>query len=211
VAAGQRRRALNLADLDAVTIDGYGTLLELHNPLGELRRLLPGHSPANIERAFRAEADYYVVHSHEPHDATTLAQFRAECTRVFNNELGSSLTSEEYNSIFRFVPLPGVREALAFLRGSGVALAVVANWDLGLHDHLAENGLGAHFDVVVTSGDARARKPDPTPFRIALERLGVRPERALHIGDQTVDEQGAAAAGMHFAPAPLLDAVQRWQ
>ena len=41
---------------------------------------------------------------------------------------------------------------------------------------------------------------------VALERLRVRPERALHVGDSAADEQGARAAGMRFAPAPLAEA-----
>jgi FMN phosphatase YigB (HAD superfamily) len=36
----------------------------------------------------------------------------------------------------------------------------------------------------------------------------VRPERALHVGDSDSDEQGALAAGMQFAPAPLTQAVE---
>jgi FMN phosphatase YigB (HAD superfamily) len=45
-------------------------------------------------------------------------------------------------------------------------------------------------------------------FRRAVELLGVRPERALHVGDSESDEAGARAAGMRFAPAPLAAAVE---
>jgi FMN hydrolase / 5-amino-6-(5-phospho-D-ribitylamino)uracil phosphatase len=62
----------------------------------------------------------------------------------------------------------------------------------------------------VTSAEVGAAKPSPAPFLTALERLGVEPGRALHIGDHPKDKDGAAAAGMHFAPAPLDEAVQRW-
>jgi len=40
----------------------------------------------------------------------------------------------------------------------------------------------------------------------ALERLDVEPARALHVGDEPIDEQGARAAGMRFLPAPLAEA-----
>jgi HAD superfamily hydrolase (TIGR01509 family) len=52
-----------------------------------------------------------------------------------------------------------------------------------------------------------AHKPAPDGLRRALEQLGVEAGRALHIGDDEVDEHAAAAAGMRFAPAPLPDAV----
>jgi HAD superfamily hydrolase (TIGR01509 family) len=61
---------------------------------------------------------------------------------------------------------------------------------------------------VVTSAEVGLPKPDPAVFRRALELLGVRPERALHVGDSESDETGARAAGMRFAPAPLAAAVE---
>jgi HAD superfamily hydrolase (TIGR01549 family) len=86
------------------------------------------------------------------------------------------------------------------LEARGLALCVVSNWDCGLPEQLARLGLRL---PVVTSAEAGAAKPDPAVFRLALERLGVAPERALHVGDSPSDERGAAEAGMRFAPAPL--------
>jgi HAD superfamily hydrolase (TIGR01509 family) len=199
-----------LADLDAVTIDGYGTLLQLVDPIPKLRALLPERSRETLEAAFRAEAEYYVEHAVEGKDDQSLARLWASCTDVFNGAAGSALTSAEYNGVFEFEVLPGVRQAVAALRARGLALAVVANWDFSLHRHLGEHGLNSWFDTVITSAETGLTKPDPGPFRAALERLGVRPERALHIGDQPADEEGARAAGMHFAAAPLTDALAAW-
>ncbi len=203
---------LNLAEIDAVTIDGFGTMLGLDDPVPKLSALLPGYERTEIERAFRAEVDYYSANSHTARDAETLAELRAGCTTAFNEALGSSLTSEEYNGAFTFHVLPGVAEALRTLSARGLALAVVANWDFGLHDHLASHGLARWFDTVVVSGEVGVRKPDPAAFWLALERLGVLPERAVHVGDHPPhDEEGARAAGMRFEPAPLPEAVARWR
>jgi putative hydrolase of the HAD superfamily len=198
------------AALDAVTIDGFGTLLELSDPIGELRALLPDHAPEEIERAFRAEAEHYVAHTLEARDETGLARLHADCTAVFNDALGSSLTPEQYVGALRFQVIPGVVEALGRLRASGLALAVVANWDYGLHGHLERHGLAVWFDAVVTSAEAGAKKPDPRPFLLALERLGVDGGRAVHVGDHPPhDEVGARAAGLGFEPAPLTAAAGR--
>jgi putative hydrolase of the HAD superfamily len=203
-------RLNSAAALDAVTIDGYGTLLELSDPAGELRALLPDHGPGEIERAFRAEAEFYVAHTVGARDEEGLARLHAECTAVFNDVLGSSLTPEQYVGALRFEILPGVVEALGRLRASGLALAVVANWDYGLHGHLERHGLAGWFDAVVTSAETGAKKPDPRPFLVALERLGVDPGRAVHVGDYPPhDEVGARAAGLRFEPAPLAAAVGR--
>ncbi|HZO62613.1 MAG TPA: HAD-IA family hydrolase, partial [Gaiellaceae bacterium] len=66
------------------------------------------------------------------------------------------------------------------------------------------------FSAVVTSAEAGAAKPDPAPFRLALDRLGVEPGRAVHVGDEPEDEQGSGAAGMRFAHAPLATAFAGW-
>jgi FMN phosphatase YigB (HAD superfamily) len=203
---------LSLADIDAVTIDGFGTLLELKDPIPKLAALLPGHEQTAIERAFELEAEYYQEHSHEARDADSLADLRAGCASTFNDALGSRLTADEYNGVFEFGVIPGVPEALRALRGHGLTLAVVANWDFGLHEHLAASGLAHWFDAVVTSGEIGVKKPDPAPFRAALDRLGVQPGRAVHVGDHPPhDEEGALAAGMRFEPAPLAEAVARWR
>jgi HAD superfamily hydrolase (TIGR01509 family) len=205
-----RRRKRRLSDLDAVTVDGYGTLLGLVDPLPKLRVLAPGHAPEAIEQAFRAEAEYYTAHSAEGRDERSLARLHAECTAVFNRALGTTLTPDQYVSALEFEVLDGVVETLRGLQARGLDLAVVANWDYSLHEHLRRCGLEHFFSAVVVASELGAAKPDAAPFRAALERLGVPPERALHIGDHAKDEEGAAAAGMRFRWAPLAAAVEDW-
>jgi putative hydrolase of the HAD superfamily len=193
------------AALDAVTIDAYGTLLELHDPVGSFARIAPGFERNAIDRAFRTEVDYYAGHSVEARDEASLRELRAECARVFNAELGSSLSPDEFMSALDFTWIDGAVEAVHGLRARGLAVAVVSNWDISLHERLAPLGI-----VVTTSADVGARKPDPAIFRLALERLGVLPERTLHVGDTAADEAGARAAGISFAPAPLASLLESW-
>lgn len=201
---------MTLQSIDAVTIDAYGTLLTLVDPVEKLHALLPEHGPDAIRRAFEAEAAYYLEHSHEGRDEASLVRLHDDCTALFNSTLGSALTREQYVGALEFEVLPGVREALRRLRAHGLALAVVANWDFSLHRHLSDHGLGGWFDAVIVSGDLGVRKPDPAPFAAALERLGVDVARAVHVGDHAPhDEVGARAAGMRFESAPLPDAVDR--
>jgi HAD superfamily hydrolase (TIGR01509 family) len=105
--------------------------------------------------------------------------------------------------------MPGAVDAVLALERLDLRLAVVSNWDVALHGYLEELALADHFATVVTSAEAGAPKPDPRIFELALGRLRVPPERALHIGDSEADEEGARAAGMAFAPAPLADLPAR--
>jgi putative hydrolase of the HAD superfamily len=202
---------IDAAEIDAVTIDAFGTLLELRDPVASLARLLPAYESHEIELAFLAEAAHYVVHSYRGCDDAGLSELYAECAAVFNETLGSELTPDAYVGALdaEYGVLPGVREALARLRGLGLELAVVGNWDRRLPEHLERLGLAPFFRAIVTSAEAGAAKPDPRPFMVALEGLGVRPERALHVGDGPADEEGARAAGLRFLAAPLATLAQR--
>jgi putative hydrolase of the HAD superfamily len=196
VTRGQR----DWSAIDGVTIDAFGTLLELRDPVGSLVRVLPGFERDAIDRAFRAEVEYYVEHAVAGRDPASLAELRADCARVFNDVLGSSLGPDELVDALEFTWVDGAREAIERLRARGLALAVVSNWDVSLHERLDHPGL-----PVVTSADAGSRKPDPALFRLALERLGVPASRTLHVGDTDHDRDAAAAAGIAFAPAPLAE------
>lgn len=90
---------------------------------------------------------------------------------------------------------PEVPEVLSAARDAGFRLAVVSNFDLRLHGILRGHGLV--FDAVVTSADARARKPDPRVFRHALRTLDIQPGEAFHAGDsRPADLGGARASGI---------------
>jgi putative hydrolase of the HAD superfamily len=93
---------------------------------------------------------------------------------------------------------PDVRPALALLARRGLRLAVVSNWDERLPRVLDGLGLGGSFAAIIFSQQAGVEKPRPEIFQLALERLEVRPENALHVGDSArEDVEGALATGMH--------------
>lgn len=210
---------MRFADLDAVTVDGYGTLVALLDPVPALDRALRERgverSPEDIRRAFRAEVAYYKPLAPTGHDRKTLAALRLDCTRVFLEAAGAGLEPDSFVDSFMgaiaFEPLPGALETVAALRARGLEVAVVSNWDIGLAEHLERIGVASHFTAIVTTAEAGAAKPDPAVFRLALERLGIEPSRALHVGDEPEDEQGAIAAGMHFAYAPLAGVFDGWR
>ena len=66
---------------------------------------------------------------------------------------------------------------------------------------LRGTGLDELLEVIVTSVDVGAAKPDPRGLRSAVALLGVVPEQTLFVGDSECDEAAAAAAGVHFARA----------
>jgi nicotinate-nucleotide--dimethylbenzimidazole phosphoribosyltransferase len=65
---------------------------------------------------------------------------------------------------------------------------------------LAGSGLDDLLEVIVTSVEVGSPKPDPRGLQVAMQRLDVRPEQTLFVGDAAVDAEAAAAAGVAFAP-----------
>ncbi len=91
-------------------------------------------------------------------------------------------------------PWPEAPEVLERLRAS-VRIGVVTNCSEALGQRAAAR-VGVHFDTVVTAEAAGAYKPRPEPYRLALDRLGVQPSRALFVAGSPADITGAGAVGM---------------
>jgi putative hydrolase of the HAD superfamily len=180
-----------------VLLDALGTLVELEPPWPLLAAELGIEPGERIERAMRAEMRYYRDHSHEGRDAESLADLRRRCARVVSRELGRDVTPPQLVAAIRFRAFPDARPALAELRGLGLRLVCVSNWDCSLPDVLARCGLGEFLDGVVTSAVVGARKPDPCIFAAALEVAGCPAPQTLHVGDtEHEDVEGARAAGI---------------
>ena len=95
----------------------------------------------------------------------------------------------------------GARTALEQLGGQGLTLGMVSNImrTPGACSGRSSTGSGllAPFKVLTFSDECGIRKPDPEIFRLTLAQIGVRPEEAVHVGDDPVlDVEGARDAGM---------------
>jgi putative hydrolase of the HAD superfamily len=204
-------------EVEAVTIDAYGTLVTLVDPVPALRAALVARGVERTEdevrSAFIVEAAYYRERSHEGRDEATLALLRRDCAAVFLGAAEAPLDVGDFVDAFvdslAFEELPGAAGACRLLKAAGLKLAVVSNWDVGLHDQLRGLALHELVDVVVTSAEAGAPKPAPRIFALAVKRLGATPQRTVHVGDSDADAEGARAAGLRFEPAPLADAARK--
>lgn len=97
----------------------------------------------------------------------------------------------------RLDPTPGLLPLLAWADRHGVKTAIVTNAPRANAElMLAGLGLRGRFPVLVIGDELARGKPDPLPYRTALERLGSRPEQALAFEDSLSGVRAASAAGV---------------
>jgi putative hydrolase of the HAD superfamily len=98
---------------------------------------------------------------------------------------------------------PDVLPAVSRLRADGYKLGLISNFEGWLEDLLIELEVGHVFDVAVISGLEGVEKPSTRIYEIALQRAGVPPSAAVHVGDSmSMDIRPAGQVGMHTV---LLD------
>ena len=94
-------------------------------------------------------------------------------------------------------PLAGLTAVLEWARQAGVPVALVTNAPRDNASFmLAALGLEDAFPTIVLGQDAPPGKPDPAPYRKALDALGVEPARTVAFEDSVAGVRSAHGAGI---------------
>jgi HAD superfamily hydrolase (TIGR01509 family) len=150
-------------------VDHYGRLLTI---TGGQRRLQADFDRAGIPESERAEL---------------VPRVHARKTEIFREmAAGGQVTAR-----------PGVERLLRDLEAAGVRLGVATtgtrSWVAALLDRLFGPG---RFEVVVTGDEAPERKPDPSAYHMAMERMGVAADESLSVEDSHNGLVAARAAAL---------------
>jgi len=128
-----------------------------------------------------------------------------------DNKLPGKLTKEDVGRVERIyvegildnppMLLPGAKDALERVRGSGYRIGLISNTGRtpGAVLRVVMNNMGIleFFDTTTFSDEILVRKPSAGAFRVTLNKLKVMPKAAVHIGDDPEgDVAGAKKAGM---------------
>jgi 2-haloacid dehalogenase/putative hydrolase of the HAD superfamily len=190
----------------AVLLDFYGTLVEEDDPIiarivqqiaacSPLSRTAAeiGHAWWGLMSTMCAEAHGDQFRQQREIELDSLRQLLHDC----HAQLDAVALSAE---LFPYWQAPrAYRGAGEFLARLPVPVCVVSNID---EDDLrsAIHSLGWNLPLVVTSESCRAYKPRPELFAAAVRRLGVHPDKVLHVGDSlTADVEGAQRFGLDVA------------
>ncbi len=215
-----------MARTQAVLLDALGTLVELDDPAPRLRAALIERAGVDVgleaaARGFGAEIGYYLANQMRGRDRAGLESLRDDCaTSMLAGldvpELDHATVRAAMLEALAFRTFDDVLPALRELRGRGLRLVVVSNWDCSLPEWLDRAGIGPLVDGAVSSAVVGEAKPAPAVFEAGLRLAGCDAAEALFVGDSVEnDVLGARAAGLRAVlvdragePPPGIDTVR---
>ncbi|MEA2900273.1 MAG: putative hydrolase of the superfamily [Actinomycetota bacterium] len=198
-----------MADVRGVLFDFYGTLAravvwgETHEAIFARRGLAgPGARWGSQWVGGAVDGEEHAEHSanRDAYVAWELDRLRtrARACGVGEDELEPLVADlHRASKTYTLAAYDEVAEVLAELRRRGLVLAVCSNWDWDLAEQVANVGLDAMVDDIISSAHAGARKPHPRIFTHTLDRCGLSPSETLFVGDTWgPDVEGPLAAGL---------------
>ena len=193
-------RAFDPGEIWTLTFDCYGTLIDWRTGVREALAAIPSLRAADVARLVRDRER--VEREIERGEYLPYGEVLARSLFAAAREQGIAVTEGEArlfaDSQGAWPPFAESREALARL-AERWQLAILSNVETRVLER-SVRALGAPFELLVTAEDVRSYKPARAHFEAALARLGVGPERVLHVACSLYhDVRPAAAIGMRTA------------
>jgi len=175
---------LDLTRFRVLTFDCYGTLINWEAGIfGALRPILAAHGKS-IDDVSVLELYADLELQAEKGEYIPYREVLQQVVRGFGKRLGFNPNEAEVRSLpeslGEWKPFPDTVQGLQRL-AKRFRLAIVSNIDDDLFA-LTRPKLGVAFDQVITAQQARCYKPCRRIFQLAQERIEVRPEEWLHVG-----------------------------
>jgi 2-haloacid dehalogenase len=210
---------------EVVSFDCYGTLIDWESGIiSGLRPVLSGHG-VNV-----TDDEILELHAQTEHRLQStstrgnytkyrdvLREEVREAGRWWGFEPQPSEVDSLADSLRHWQPFPDTVEALKAIK-ERYKLAIISNVDDGLFA-LTACHLEVEFDWIITAEQAGTYKPSLNNFELALQRIGVAPERLLHTAESLFHDHvpakklGLSTVWVHrradkegFGAAPPADA-----
>ena len=195
--------------LRAVLFDMDGTLVQTEHYWGEAMGELAARLGGQLSHRARA---------------ATVGTSMQTSMQILHADLGVARTERQLQADAQWVEArtgqlmsagiawqPGARELVVAVREAGLSTALVtttprriATVVLGAIDE----DLGGHpFDLTICGDEVPARKPDPAPYRQAMDALGIGPHDCVVIEDSPAGIASGLAAGVRVLAVPSVEGV----
>ena len=192
------------SDIGACVFDAYGTLFDVHSAAARYRGEL-GDAADAVSQTWRDKQLQYTWlrslmgrrHHIDFWQLTGDALDFALETHGFDD---AALREKLIACYLELDAYGEVKEVLTRLKEAGLKTAILSN---GSPDMLAagvnNSGIDQVLDAVISVEDAGIFKPDPSVYKLAVDRLDVAPERISFQSSNAWDANAAAAFGFRVA------------
>ena len=205
--------------IKAVFFDAADTLFRIKGGVGNMywsvaRKYGANSTPEQIEKAF--------IKAFKSAPPLAFADVSTDDRKVYEKKWWYEVVRKVFSEVGMFVKFddyfdelfetfrsrawelfPETKDVLTVLKGKGLILGIISNFDSRIYDVCIDLGIIEYFDSFVISSEVGSAKPSPEIFSIALERNEVHPFHCIHIGDSLdYDFYGARSAGIR---ALLID------
>ena len=113
----------------------------------------------------------------------------------------SEMEREFWNHAVKYGVVEGVGDLLDLVEARGIKIGILSNTIFSssvLKEELAKHNLAHRFSFVISSADYGVRKPHPHIFRVAVKKMGLKPEDIWFVGDKPeYDVKGALDSGIY--------------
>lgn len=183
-----------LFDMDGTLFDTERFHTRAFMEMGKDHRITPPHPLPMVHEMLVGKADhliYEVIKEWPGFPRHWSAQNFVETKTNKLLDLISSVSPDAY--------FPAeLRSLLHEARQDGIYLAVVTSSEKVITEKLLDiAGITSLFQLVLTRDDCPHHKPDPWPYRKALEVAGLHPHEAIIFEDSQVGITAARASGAH--------------
>lgn len=198
--------------ISTVTFDCWSTLINDRRMEGHAAVRVAALCAATSEKLAEEEAHDLLDRAWRTHHTAWVSgeQFgsvgmAAICAQELNlDEAAKAKLCEAFEGAARegdVNALPGAVDSLKLLKDAGIATALVCDTGFTpgriVRDFLDMTGLLAHLDFCAFSDEVGYPKPNREIFAAALDAVGGRPDRSVHVGDLIrTDVAGGRGAGM---------------
>ena len=134
----------------------------------------------------------------------TLDRLRERGVNLPDEEINSLLVAKVHETLAQQPVefLPGIERFLSEVREAQIPAAVVTNATTSVARRTANAAPEGTFSVIIGNDETTHPKPNPQPYLLAAERLGVDPTQCVAIEDSPSGVRSATAAGMRVIVVP---------
>ncbi|MDF1540937.1 MAG: HAD family hydrolase [Candidatus Thorarchaeota archaeon] len=184
----------------AVIFDLDGTIIQLDLPLERMRDdaknyyINEGLPPELLEPADGISSSTAKAKEHFLTNGLSQEEWD-----VMQQELDVLMSKHEKTSAKHAHLMDGVLESVQAIKSMGIRTAILTNNSRHATDIILKQlPLEELFEVIQTRHESPTPKPYPDGLIHIIEKLGIKVDEAVYVGDAVIDGVASSRAGMHF-------------